>query len=173
MSAFWRALTTIRDGLRNHLQFETQGEDTTPPLTADAIVIRKLISDKPGEPAKTNETMPGILVCPGSRVSRPPEAGTNERDDAIYPILCQIIAKDQSDKVNNLQTYLMWQSQVARYLNHLFAANQVIDNDADFGLYDSFAIEVDVVDESRWVKHANFVSGVLVHVLARETRGVT
>ena len=170
-AVLWQILESVRDGLRTDLTFQAQGTDSVKTIQSDAIVIRKVISkQRESELPEKDERKPGILICPPRSVLRNPQAGTNERDDAVYYVLCQIIDGDGFRDDRHLKTYLKWQEQIAKY----FHAQPLLDVQADEGIVNiGHAIETEVVDDTLFVKHEHFVGGVLLEFISRETRGVT
>lgn len=170
-SVFKLVLDEVQRGLREDLRFEAAAGELPLSITADAIQIRKLAPTNSGVPSRSDELMPGWLVCPGRRIPRDPSLGTNEEDEAAYTVLCQLIVKDYDRSEENLGTYLKWLEQAARYLNHLFARQHLT---GDFGcVWDSFATEAMTADPKEWVLHQNFVGGVELQAIAWETRGIT
>ena len=169
-AVFWQILEAVQTLLRS-LTFSAQGSDSVATIEDSAIVIRKL---KHGDPdkdeRKRDERTPGWIISPGSRISRPPEAGTNIRDDVYYPVLAQLIDKDNFKRENNLQSYLKWLEQAAKVIH----SQPMSDVQSAEGIVDiAHAVVTDTVDESMWVKHKQFVGGVEIVAVSREPRGVT
>ena len=166
----WSILTAARDGLRNDLSFQPQGGDSAQAIDTQAIVIRKYGFGRPDEGMFQSERRPGIIISPPSSVVMNPEAGENDRDDVEYPVLFQIIDSDSArDRQANLRTYVKWQEQVARY----FRNQSLTDSGGNCLAWISYVSSLDNIDERVWVRHPNFVSGVLVRFVSRETRGIT
>lgn len=168
---FWQILTEIERILQTEITFEPIGEDKTPPIQSKAIVIRKFLANQVKDGvAQSIETLPGILVCP-NRVMRPPEAGTNVQDDVTYRVILQFIDKDYDPQCGNLRTHMKWFEQAAKLLNHWFASHQVANpNDC---IRDGVATSFDVADPKEFVRHKNFIGGVVVDVFVYEQRGAT
>lgn len=169
-SLLWQILETVQDAVQT-LTFAPQGSDTVPAIdTTKAVVIRKYRTTRPENVTVANEAKPGWIISPGPVASTPPEGGVNERDETNYSIFLQLIDKDYDGKPTNLRSYLKWQEQVRRLLNHYFAANCLLRTEYH-QINDSFAASTMVVDEKRFVRHQDFVCGVELTVQAWETRG--
>lgn len=168
-AVLWSLLDDVRTGLRT-LTFEAQGTDTVETIDSAAIVIRK-VPRREGwlEKIFQTERMPGIIISP-IHVRRPPEAGTNVRDDAFYSISIQIIDRDTGrNKERNLRSYLKWQEQIARYL-HTQTRNN-IQTYAEGQVCIGWTVEGDFWDYVYEAKHEACVAGVLYQVKIREPRG--
>lgn len=155
----WDVLQAVQTKLRT-ITFAVMSGDTTQPIVNDAIVIQKSL--KLESPPRT----PGVIVTPPLRMSINPAAGTNQRDDYAYPVLCQIVDKDGGDRSANLHTYLKWREQIARAFQQ-----QTLSGVSD--VYIGHATQVDYVDDKLWNRHQWFVGGVELRYFARLTRGVT
>jgi hypothetical protein len=170
-AVFWRVLQEVERGLKEDLRFEAADDGDPQVIVPEAIVIRKFPLATDGLPARTNEMMPGWLICPGRRVIRDPSRGTNVDDEPSYTVLCQLLAVDYERPERNLPTYLKWLEQVGRYLNHHFAG---LNFTGDFGcVHDSFATVTMTADPKEWTLHQNWVGGVEMQAIAWESRGVT
>lgn len=167
----WQIMTEIQRVLRSEVQFVAAGEDRSQSIDSKAIVIRKFaFSQIKDGAAGTHETLPGILICP-SRVVRPAEAGTNEQDDVVYRIILQFVDKDYDNTTHNLRTHLKWMEQAAKIMNHWFAEHQITNqNDC---VRDNVATAFDMPDAREFVRHKNFIGGVVVDAFVLEQRGAT
>lgn len=169
-AVLWDLLTSIQTGLRSDLSFVAQGTDTVPTIASEAIVIRKVsVRKRDVESSQNQELKPGLIISPPLKVTCSPEAGTNTRDDVMYPILIQLIAADQHRKEENLRTYLKWEEQIRKYLN---AQRREISTEGGC-VYIGNVTVVDVVDEKIFVADQQFQSGIVVEYMSREPRGVS
>lgn len=169
-AVFWQILVEIQRVLRTEITFNSIGEDGSLSISQDAIAIRKYKAPKPGSPAEISEVEPGLIISPG-RCVRPPMEGTNAQDEADYTVFIQIIDKDYDNQFHNLRTHLKWQEQIVKLMNHWFASHQICNpNDC---VRDNVATGFDVGDEKMFVRHQNFVAGVMVVINAWEGRGPT
>lgn len=168
-SMFYQILLEIQRGLREDIRFDPQPNGTAPAISPSAIVIRKLVPSKPGFPAMTEEEKPGWLITPAMRVRRPAQAGENSVDITFYGVLCQLIAADHEKSDLNLATYLWWQEQCARYLNHRFASYRI--SNGKRCIRDNVCQETLVVDRKMYVQHQQFVAGVECLCEVGEERG--
>jgi hypothetical protein len=169
-AVFWQILQAVQSGIQDDLDLIAQGSDSTSTIASEAIVIRKLIKQIGNELYESDELRPGILITPANKVIRDPNEGTNQSDDARYYVLCQIIDGDDMRDEDNLQSYLKWQEQIAKYFN----AQPLLDVQGEEGCVGiGHATEVDVVDPTLFVRHRDFVGGVLIEFISREDRGIT
>lgn len=161
-------LIHCRDTCRN-LTFDVKSGDTCRAITSDAIVVRKCnTAQRENDQWHANETMPGIVISPAMSIQYSDTAGENNRDDIVYPILFQLIDRDES-KNDNLHTYLHWQQLVAKAFHQ---TQRTTDPSSSlYCIINATVSQVDSVDERLWVRHRQFVGGVVVQFLSRESRG--
>lgn len=165
---YWNALSEVQTQLQAQAtasKFGVKGTDNVRSIDSDAIVLRKLSRDNKNSQRHSADKTPGMVITPGNRVVMDPEAGEVGRDDIVYPILIQIIDRDSGDNINGLRTYLFWQEQVARFFRNASLSN-VTEN------YINYIAAVDNIDERQWVRHQNFINGIILHVMTREERGI-
>lgn len=168
MSALWDFMQYIQSRLKA-MQFLPEGNDPCGPIKADAIVIRKsMFAAKPPEASLPHIQTPGLVITPPKTISSPAEEGTNLRDDIFYPILIQLVDTDGQERQQNLASYLAWIERIRK----AFHCHSLESIPADVGCANSYAVSTDVVDEKLWQREAKFVSGVVVLVRSRETRGI-
>lgn len=170
-AVFWQILEAVRDAIQDDITLTIQGTDSVGTVQDEAIVIRKILGRQIQNAVwESEELRPGVLICPANKVIRNPEEGTNQSDDVRYYVLCQIIDGDDFQNEDNLRSYLKWQEQIAK----LFNAQPLLDVQAVEGCVNiGHAIETDVVDENLFVRHRDFVGGVMIEFISRENRGIT
>lgn len=168
MSACWDYMLSIQRTLKG-MQFLAVEGDSCGAIKAEGIVVRKpLMATKIDEDALPHVITPGLVITPPKTISSPPELGTNLRDDIWYPILIQVVDTDGQDRLKGLASYLDWTQRIRK----AFHCHTFLDIPVDVGCGHSYATSVDVVDEKRWTREAKFISGVVVAVRSRETRGI-
>lgn len=168
-AVFWQLLETVQTELRDNLTFSTQSGDTVAPLKDRNIVIRKLPFALDDTKNDRSEDRPGIIISPTKAV-RPPDAGTNARDDCTYHMFLQFIDSDPDSRVGNLKTYLKWHEQICKYFQS--SCRPSIQSEAGFVNF-SYASSQDVIDPRPHGVHKWFVSGIQLQFISRENRGVT
>lgn len=170
-AVYWQVLEETQRTLRTDMRFEPMDASTVG-IRAEGIVIRKLQAPKPDVPAMSDEILPGLLICPGSRITRPAEEGSNTQEEVHYTTLIQLVASDYEKGERNLRSYTKWLEQVARCMSHYFGKYPITNG--SFGcVFDSVAEVTQVVDAKQFVRHQKFVAGVYVTAIALETRGFT
>lgn len=170
MSSYrWQVLQEILRSLKQDVSFVPEPGDKCSRILPDSIVFRKvsvkLTSQNQGytfEPV-----FPGIIVSTPFSEPFDPTKGEVAHDEYVYHFLIQIIDSDNREPEADIQSYWKWQEQVRR----LFQFNCMSNVDAAHVL--SKAVNVDVVDETKWLKDENFVCGVHVAVQVWYTRGAT
>lgn len=175
-SILWQILVKTQERLRR-IDFVAEQGDSIKAIARDAIVIRKFrnVGRQQDEAnfIDTQEIMPGILITPGERYgTRPAQAGTNSNDDASYPILIQIIAKDDMDRATqaNLRTITKWAELIGRaFQNHDFEGTITGDQGQ---VYIGTAEQTFAPDRSMFTVHGRFQVGVACTFLSREPRGI-
>jgi hypothetical protein len=168
MSACLEYMLSMQRTLRS-MQFLPVDQDACGPVKSEGIVIRKpLMSTKPGEGALPHVITPGLVITAPKTISAPAELGTNERDDIWYPILVQIVDTDGQERLKGMASYLEW----AQKIRKAFHCHSFTDIPVEIGCGHSYATQIDVVDEKRWTKEMKWITGVVVAVRSRETRGI-
>lgn len=170
MSSYrWLVLQEILRALRNDILLSPEPGDTCAVIPPCNIVFRKVaVKLKSYDKGYTFEpSFPGIIVSTPFSEPFSETAGESAHDEYTYHFLCQIIDSDNQEPNANVQTYWKWQEQIVR----LFQFNCPCSIDAYKVLMK--AVNVDVVDETKWVKDGNFVAGVHLTVQVWMTRGRT
>lgn len=175
-SILWQILEKTVERLRK-INFQVQPGDVVKPIQSEAIVIRKFRNNgklqQPGNEADSQEDYPGILVTPSETFgSRPPQAGTNEMDDATYPVLLQVVARDDGDRVRqtNLRTYTKWCELICRAFQNQDFEGTITGDQGQ--VYIGYAQQTFAPDRSKFVVHKQFQIGVVCTFLSREPRGL-
>jgi len=172
-SVLWQLLTDSQTGLRTDLSFVAQGTDPAQTIASAAIQIQKHPVQSQVGTDKDRlrfELTPGLIISPPKIVHRPITEGTNLRDDVYYPILIQLIDKDNQERLTNLRTYTKWLEQIAKYFHNQGRAN-VLTTDGQVNI--AGASQTFVVDRKMWFRERLFVGGVIVNFKSREPRGIT
>lgn len=170
MSSFrYQVLQEILRLLKQGVSFKPEPGDRCVGISPDSINFRKVsVRLRQINEAHTFEPVfPGIVVSTPFEEPFNPSAGEIAHDEYVYHFLIQIIDSDNWEPTADIQSYWKWQEQVRR----LFQFNCMSNVDAPHVL--SKAVNVDVVDETKWLKDQNFVCGVHVAVQVWETRGPT
>jgi hypothetical protein len=133
------------------------------------IVIRKLgLREREFEAGHLLTEMPGILIVPGPAQS-PPSAGTASHDDVMYTIDVVICDRDNEQRLAGLNTYTQWMQSIRQRLNLPTIA---WPSDAASGIvWQVNVVNADAVNDWRWVKHREAVTGVQLRLISREPRG--
>lgn len=167
---FWVILTELQRVLRENVKFVPIGEDQLASIVPESIVIRKLRAPRPDYPANTSETLPGWIISPG-RVMKPSMEGNNAQDETVYRVILQLIDKDYDQGTHGLRSWLRWLESAEKVLNHWFASHQYT-NSADC-VRDNVASGFDVINDKEFVRHQNFIGGIVVDNFVWEGRGAT
>lgn len=158
--------TTVQSDLQNSVTL-TSSESEVASMATAAIVIRKLgLREQDYEQGHCTEAMPGILIVPGNRTA-PPQAGVNNKDDVFYQIDLIIIDRDGNQKVAGLSTYLQWQQNIMHYFSWKTSG---WPSDSDGIVCWCNATAAESLNDWRWVKMREAVSGVRLEFMSREAR---
>jgi hypothetical protein len=153
------------------MSFLAQGEDRCGPINPRNIVIWKTgLGVKDGEEDLPHVSTPGLIITPPNTIRAPAEAGTNARDDVMYPVLIQFIDTDSQERSANMESYLKWLQQIRR------ACHARSWGEVEIALYgdvwQSFAEITNTMDTKAWKRHPKWVAGVAVVFTVREPRGI-
>jgi hypothetical protein len=131
-----------------------------PGLTAAGVVVQKV----PGDRARDLPAVrfPCILIAPHGSETTDPLAGTNLRDDVVYPIRVTILATDDTDQQFGLRQYLGWRETIRRAFH-----NQRLNADSCFNVQ---VQALPIVDQSAWSDRQLFASAIVLNCFSRETR---
>lgn len=169
-STCWRLLEEVQKRLQA-MSFEPQGGDRCPPINPRNIVVYKPgLASKDGEDDLSHIATPGLIVTPPRTITSPADAGTNARDDVMYPLLVQLVDTDGQERIGNFQSYAKWLQQI-RHACHARSWPEIEIN--KYGdVRASFAEVVNVVDTKAWKRMPKFVAGVAIVFTVREQRGI-
>lgn len=174
------ATTSIKTDLRNYIvwvlqnqiTWEVQDTDKYKTIVPSAIVVQKTRAQINRKDLQTNQLtdVPGLLICNPFRTAIPPEAGTNERDLWTYLFLVQLVDSDLWSQSDRLATWDRWIEQIlsAFMFNGL---NGVISLPKG-QVMTTTAIEIQDIDERRWIRDSKFIAGVEITVRVLQPRGI-
>lgn len=172
MSVFKDILDAIQSQLRNYVTLT--GVNGIPAIDNESIVIRtpSYVEKDRKYDWTLNVQTPGILIIPGRKIRRPPSEGTNESDDVYYPVMIQIVDKSQQQyHEDRVASWLQWNENIAKYLNHNNLRNAVFSED---GYVNRVVVpEHDLEDRHRFIHHDLCVQYLFVEVISREKRDTT
>ncbi len=124
------------------------------------IVIQKIPGNRPADlPA---QQFPAIVIAPYGAEELDSRAGTNSRDDVVYPVLVAILAADDGDQELHLNQYLTWRQSIRQLFHDQPLASLC------------FTVQVkplDMIDREAWLKRNLFASGLVLQCFSREPRG--
>lgn len=148
-----------------------QGSDPCGRIEPDAIVVMKPgMAVKDGEEEFPHVRTPGLVITPPKTIRAPADAGTNVRDDVMYPVLIQLVDTDGQERILNFQSYAKWLEQIRRACHARSWPEVEINRYGD--VFQSYAEVTSTVDLKAWKKHKKFVAGVAVVFTVREPRGI-
>lgn len=132
-----------------------------PGLAPANVVIQKVPGDRVQDlPAVA---WPSLLIAPHGSETADPLAGTNLRDDIVYPIRVTIIAADGGDQEFGFPQFLGWRETLRRaFHNQRLSAGSC------------FTVRVQplaIVDRAAWIERHLFVSALVLNCFSREPRG--
>lgn len=128
------------------------------------LLIRKAPGDRDIGSGETY-SFPAIQISPGSSESMDASAGTNRRDDVIYPVLVTILAADNQNQEQNFSRYLGWRERIARAFR-----NQPL-----VGVEEVYQCEIspqDIVEPQAFWRQNLYSSSLLLNFKSREPRGL-
>lgn len=169
-STCWRIMEEIQKRLQG-MSFQPQGTDRCQQINPRNIVISKSgFASKDGEEDLPHVQTPGLVITPPRTVRAPADAGTNLRDDVLYPVMIQFVDTDSQERTAGLQSYMKWLQQI-RHACHARSWPEV--EIAIYGdVYQSYAEITDTMDTKTWKRHPKFIAGVAVVFTVREQRGI-
>lgn len=165
--------TAVKDELlramRQDISLVPVPPDKCDAIKPDSIIFRKVSVRQRdfNKEFQYEPVFPGIILSTPYSEPFAKEKGEVAHDQYVYHFLAQIIDSDNYEPERNIGTYWKWQEQIVR----LFQFNCLSSIDAPYVM--SNAVNVDVVDETKWLRDANFVAGVHITVEVWMTRGAT
>lgn len=168
-STCWRIMEEVQKRLQG-MSFVPQASDRCQAINPRSIVIWKAgFGSGDGEATLPEVATPGLVITPPKTIRAPADAGENESDDVMYPVLIQLIDTD-GERLGNVQSYMKWLQQIRRACHARSWPEVEI---ARFGdVRASFAEITDTVDVKAWKKHQKWIAGVAVVFTVREPRGI-
>jgi len=167
-AVLWTILETVRDVLRNNLVFQAMGDDDVETIDPKNITIEKVaIRQRESDRVFAYHETPGIVLSTPSSIITNPNEGENARDDVRYPVLFQVIDKDNQERIRGLRTYLKWIEQITKAFR-----NQPLPCDP-LSVWNAEVRTADIVNEGLWVNNGLFVAAITITFVSRETRGLT
>lgn len=153
-------MTSVLFDILAAVQSRIQGLEL-PGLSGGNVVVQKVAGNHtPDLPANA---LPCVLISPHSAESSDPMAGTNLRDDIVYPIRVTIVASDAGDQQSGFRQYVGWREAVRRLFH-----NQRLTSPSCFTVH---VQPLPVVDASVWIDRGLFVSALVLNCFSREARG--
>lgn len=142
------------------VQTEVQGL-RLPGLAPANVIVQKVAGDRVQD--LPTAALPCLLIAPHGSETADPLAGTNIRDDIVYPIRVTIIAADCGDQKFGFQQFLGWREKLRRaFHNQRLTASLC------------FTVQVQplaIVDRAAWIERHLFVSALVLNCFSREPRG--
>ena len=109
----------------------------------------------------------GILIAPIGSETIDPTAGSNDRDEIIYPIGVIIIAP--ANEAHNLEKLDRWYEWRRRLMNH-FRHNPLSLTDDNATIWEMTVDPLPIIDNAAWIANW-FLSGFVLRCRVLETRG--
>lgn len=158
--------------LREDINYEVQGGDGGEILNRDAILWQKTRLQKSRSFERANQTVdyPGLLVCDPNRGATLEEGGTNERDLWVYNFMIQLVDRDLWEHEGRVETWRRWIEQIIAAIMFSQLNNVVVLPKGQ--VWWAAATAVSDIDETSWVKDAQFISGVDVKITVLQPRGI-
>lgn len=139
-----------------------------PGLAAANVVVQKVPSDRTKDLPAVK--FPCLVIAPYGAETIDPEAGSNLRDDVVYPVLVAVIAAEGNDdeqpldqQTRDFNLYLTWRERLRKNFSQQRLSTELC-----------FKVEVqplDIVDRTAWFERNVFSSGLLLKCYSRESRG--
>jgi hypothetical protein len=142
------------------IQSAIQGRQL-PGLSAGNVVVQKVAAHR--SPDLPMVDLPCILISPHGAETTDPLAGTNLRDDIVYPVRVTILAADAGDQQFGFRQYLGWREAIRRLFH-----NQRL---ATTGCFTVHVQPLPIVDAGVWTERHLFSSAVVLNCFSRESRG--
>ena len=158
--------------LQEDITYQVQDDDggSSPELTS--ITFQKTRLQKSRRYEEVNQTLdyPAIILCEPLSLFVREEGGTNEEDLWRYRWLVQIVDKDLWEEEGRIATWEKWREQIVSAL--MFSnLNSVVERPKG-EIWWSNASPISDLDESTWIKDAQFISGIEISVKVLQPRGI-
>jgi hypothetical protein len=132
-----------------------------PGLSPANIVVQKVSGDRAQD--LPTAPLPCLLIAPHGSEAADPLAGTNLRDDVVYPIRVTIIAADGGEQKFGFPQFLGWREKLRRSFH-----NQRLSAGSCFTVH---VQPLAIVDRAAWIERRLFVSAIVLNCFSREPRG--
>ena len=140
------------------VQSEIQGLELTA-IDSTSVVVHKKATDR----EDTLPELPGVVIAPMGARTISDTAGTNAKDDIIYPVLVAVLQVGNQDQSTNFDRFTNWTELIIKHFIHqrLTGAATVCTTSVD---------PRDAFDSVAWTDNID-ASGMVLRFLSRETRG--
>ena len=163
----YECLTTIQSALQSGTPALTSAELEVASIPTTAVVIRKTnLREEDFKTGHLLEEMPGILIVPGP--TRIVQGHHSLRDAKEYSVDLVICDRDNNQLTAGLSTYIQWQQNISQYFHHRTSG---WPSNASGIVWLCQAKGCETVNDWRWVKHREAVSGVQLTLHSLEPRG--
>lgn len=134
-------------------------------LSSTAVVVQKVASVRPADLPKFDPQGPVVVVAPLGQETLTPTAGTNLRDDIVYPVLVAILAPDLQSQTIDRDKYLTWRQSIRRKFHHNTSAFTSLSS-----VINSIVQPQAIIDTQAFFERNSLVSALLIQVTSREAR---
>lgn len=134
-----------------------------PGIAPSNVLLQVVPGDRLSElPA---EKYPCVLIAPHSTEGLEAAAGTNLRDDVVYPVRITLLAAGARDSDDRLLQGLSWRQTIRRAFH-----NQRLTATLCFTVR---VQSLELIDRAAWSSRGFFMSSFVLHCHSREPRGVS
>jgi len=134
-------------------------------LSSTLVFTQKVPSIRPADLPKTNPPAPVVVIAPFGGETLTPTAGTNLRDDIIYPILVAIVAPDSQTQATDRDKYLTWRESIRKKFHHNLTAFTSLST-----VFNSTVQPQAIIDPGAFFDRNVLVSAIVLQVSSREAR---
>lgn len=149
-------MTALFETILTTVQSDIRALALTGVASANVTITKSVVTD--------NRNLPNVQISfPRPEIMKK-EAGTNTKDEVVYPILVTLMDADNQNQTVHFPDYLTWRKRVAAHFRHqpLSGVSEV---------HTCHVEPVDVIDEKKWSDLGLYLSGLLLLFSAREARG--
>lgn len=174
------AVTAIKTDLRRELlrilkediNYKVQENDGGDIIEPTAIMYQKtrLQKSRSFEQSNQNVDYPGLILCDPKRGATREDGGTNERDLWVYDFMIQLVDKDMWDDELRSATWDKWAEQIVSAIQYSQMNSAVTLPKGQ--IWWAAATEVSHIDETSWVRDAQFINGIEVNIKVLQPRGI-
>lgn len=139
-------------------------------LSSSNVFVLSVATARPRDLPKIDPPAPFVMIAPFGGETIDPGAGTNLRDDIVYPVLIAILdpngqANGQTQGAADRDQVAGWRQQIRRLFHNKITAFSGIAS-----VFNSVVQPQAIVDPPMWIERSMFVSGLVVRVSSREAR---